>query len=259
MVNLIITQDRKVTGDTGKIIAYVGQDYSETICIVHPIFPGCRYYIEYKYNNTIYKNELDENGHVSLKVENSGYLKCQFIAIDIESGNNVFSSYPWNLIIKESLQTETSHYPCNSINHLYHHNHKHNFCDHDINFNAYEAFCKLKDSIDNESDIRFTELQLIRDDIMDIKKYLHLDDTTASTLDADLQTNVGQYYANSNSEHFPEPNTAYKLIVSTYGNKNILQHAYEDNSNNVYYRSATSSNNNAYIWNDWIKLDVAVD
>ena len=76
MVNLVITQDRKVTGDNGKIIAYEGQEWSEVINIVHPQFPGCKYFIEYKYNNTIYKNELDSNGHVSLKVENSGYLNC---------------------------------------------------------------------------------------------------------------------------------------------------------------------------------------
>ena len=260
MVNLVITQDRKVTGDNGKIIAYEGQEWSEVINIVHPQFPGCKYFIEYKYNNTIYKNELDSNGHVSLKVENSGYLKCQFLAINIADGNIEFASYPWNLIIKESLKTETEHYPCDSINHLYHHHeHPHKmtscYCNNNCAFNAYEAYGKLKLEIENESDIRFNEIQSIINDVTEIKKYLHLDDTTASKIDADLMINEGIYYANNFSENFPEQNKSYKLVVSNYGDNNILQHAYETNSNNIWYRSATVIDNNS-VWNEWVKLDV---
>lgn len=263
MVNLVITQDRKVTGDNGKIIAYEGQDWSEIINIIHPQYPGCKYFIEYKYNNTIYKNELDANGHVSLKVENSGYLKCQFLAINIANGDIEFSSYPWNLIIKESLKTEAEHYPCNSINHTYCHHHEHankscscnSNCD-DDNFNAYEAYGKLKMAIENESDIRFNEMQNVINDIAEIKKYLHLDDTTASKIDADLMINEGIWYANNLSVNFPEQSKAYKLVVTKYNDINLLQHAYETNSTNIYYRSATISDDN-YVWNNWVKLDVA--
>lgn len=263
MVNLVITQDRKVTGDNGKIIAYEGQDWSEVINIIHPQYPGCKYYIEYKYNNVIYKNELDVNGHVSLRVENSGYLKCQFLAINIANGSIEFSSHPWNLIIKESLKTEAEHYPCDSINHSYCHHHEHankscscnNICN-DDNFNSYEAYGKLKMQIENESDIRFNEVQSVINDIADIKRYLHLDDTVASTIDADLMINEGTWYANKQSSHFPENSKAYKLVVTKYNEDHLLQHAYENNSDKVHYRSAITDSNN-YVWNNWKELDIS--
>lgn len=256
MVNLVVTQDRRVTGDNGKIIAYEGQDYSEVINIIHPQYPGCEYYIEYKYNNTIYKNKLDSNGHVSLKVERSGYLKCQFVVIDVATGNVEFSSYPWNLIVKESLKVEPDHYPCSSIHHL---SHSHNHCGcnkpEDVDFNAYEAYGKLAQQIDNESEIRFNEIQSLNRDIAEIKKYLQLDDTTASKLDADLMINEGVWYANSMSTNFPESNKSYKLVVTKYNETNILQHAYELNSNNIYYR-CSKVNNTEHIWTEWTKLDL---
>ena len=108
---------------------------------------------------------------------------------------------------------------------------------------------------EKESDIRFNEIQSIINDVTEIKKYLHLDDTTASKIDADLMINEGIYYANNFSENFPEQNKSYKLVVSNYGDNNILQHAYETNSNNIWYRSATVIDNNS-VWNEWVKLDV---
>ncbi|MDY5928625.1 MAG: pyocin knob domain-containing protein [Candidatus Onthovivens sp.] len=259
MINLVITQDGKVTGDNGKIIAYEGQDYSEIINIVHPQYVGCRYYVEYKYNNTIYKNQLNDNGQVSLKVENSGYLKCQLLAITID-GEIKFKSYPWNLIIKESLRTEAEHYPCSSINHHHEHSNRSCGCNCDKsnnNFNAYEAYSKLKMELENESDIRFNEMQLLIKDISEIKKYLHLDDTEASHIDANTKIFEGIWYADSTSNNFPDSThtKSYKLVVSKYGTEYILQHAYENNSNDVYYRSSKDG----VSWSEWTKLNLSTD
>ena len=90
MVNIVVSQNKTVTGDTGKIIAYEGEEYSEVINIVHPIYDDAIYYIEYKYDDTIYRNKLDSNGQVSIKVGNAGYVKCQFVVIGTIHGNVIF-------------------------------------------------------------------------------------------------------------------------------------------------------------------------
>ena len=104
MVNIVISQNGNVTGDKGKIIAYEGQKYSEVLNIVHPLIDGAKYYIEYKYADTILRNELDSNNNVSIQVFDAGYVQCKFVAIDLLSGDIVFKSKTWNLIVKQDLK-----------------------------------------------------------------------------------------------------------------------------------------------------------
>lgn len=259
MVNIVVSQNGNVTGDKGKIIAYEGQNYSEVINIVHPLFNGVKYYIEYKYDNTILRNELDSNGHVSIKVGIAGYVKCQFIAIDLVTGDITFKSKSWNLIVKQDLKIEESHYPCNSLGHHYKHRPPmiiatpHGYPSND-DFNAYEAYAKLSQELSNEEDIRFNEMQSLRQELAEIKAFIGMDDTIASTLNADEIIVPGKYNANSSSTGFPETNKEYMLDVSYYGDDNILQTAYEKESNNVYYRSTLAITSGEPEWNGWTLL-----
>lgn len=262
MVNIVISQNGNVTGDKGKIIAYEGQNYSEVLNIIHPLFSGVKYYIEYKYDNTILRNELDSNNQVSIKVGNAGYIQCQFIAIDLVTGDTIFKSKSWNLIVKEDLKIEESHYPCNSLGHHYKHRppmviaHSGICSGQNNGFNAFEAYEKLSNELSNEEDIRFDEVQSIRQELAEIKAAIGLDDPVASTLNANTIIIPGSYNANNLSSGFPKENTEYELKVSYYGDENILQMAYEKNSNDVYYRSTLAINANEPEWNDWTLLSL---
>lgn len=261
MVNIVVSQNGNVTGDKGKIIAYEGQSYSEVINIVHPQFSGVKYYIEYKYSNTILRNELDTNGRVSIKVDNAGYVNCQFIAIDSLTGDIIFKSKNWNLIVKEELKTEAIHYPCASIGHRYNHRPPVEVAPHYCgasDFNAYEAYAKLNQELCNEEDIRFNEIQSIRQELAEIKAFIDMDDAFASTLNADELIIPGKYNANSSSIGFPKNNTDYTLEISYYGDNNILQIAYEKESNNVYYRSTLANISGAPEWNSWTLLTLSI-
>ena len=262
MLNIVVSQNGNVTGDKGKIIAYEGQLYSEVINIVHPLFPGATYYIEYKYDNTILRNELDASNHVSIKIENAGYIVCQFIAIDILTGDILFKSKQWSLIINEALKIEESHYPCHSVNHHYKHReptiiaHSSHDCDNKCNneFKMIENYKKLLDRISNEEDVRFNEMQSIRQELAEIKAAIGINDGFVSTLNADDILIVGTYNANTLSTGFPKKNMEYTLTVCYYDDENVLQIAYEKNSNDTYYRSTLSNNAAGPVWNDWTLL-----
>lgn len=265
MVNIVVSQNMNVTGDKGKIIAYEGQGYSEVINIVHPSFPGAEYYIEYKYDNTILRNKLDSNGHVSIKVGRAGYVNCQFIAVNISDGDIVFASKTWSLIIKEALKIEESHYPCSSMGHHYKHRPPvpiatpNGYCNPN-DFNAYEAYAKLSNELSNEEDIRFNEIQNLRQEIADIKAYLGIDNAVRSKLDANECITPGTYKASAMSDNFPDPNKEkeYDLVVSYYGDENILQNAYEVGSDNVYYRSTIDITSGVpATWTDWTLLNLS--
>ena len=85
-----------------------------------------------------------------------------------------------------------------------------------------------------------------------------LDNVAASTLNADTIMIPGNYNANSLSVGFPKDNTEYDLKVSYYGDDNILQIAYEKNSDNVYYRSTLAINVSEAEWNDWTLLTLQI-
>lgn len=259
MVNLVISQNGNVTGDKGKIIAYEGQEYSEIINIIHPLFSGAKYYIEYKYDNTILRNELDSNNRVSIKINNAGYIKCQFIAKDLLSGDIIFKSKTWNLIVKQELKIEKSHYPCDSLGHRYNHRPSEiiatsHHCLHNDNFNAHEVCTKLSQELSNEEDIRFNEIQSIRQELAEIKAVMGIDDVIASTLDANTIITPGKYNASAYSTGFPENNKEYILDVSYYGDNNVLQIASEKESNNVYYRSTLAITSGEPEWGSWTLL-----
>lgn len=175
MINIVVSHDKRVTGDVGKIAAYENQDYSEVIQITHPLFEGAKYFIEYKYLNTIYRNELDANGQVSIKIEKAGYAKCQLIAVDIVTKNIIFASDMWNLIVKEVSKIQPSHYPCDSH---FHYTHRAPVqiipggCGMN-DFNAYEAYSKLAHKLSNEEDIRFNEIQKLNQEIVALKEQIN--------------------------------------------------------------------------------------
>jgi hypothetical protein len=260
MINIVVSQNGNVTGDKSKIIAYEGQQYSEIINITHPLFSGAKYYIEYKYDNTILRNELDSNNRVSIKINNAGYVKCQFIAIDLLSEDIIFKSKTWNLIVKEDLKIEVSHHPCDAFGHRYKHikpiqiapNANNN------NFNAFEAYAKISHELSNEEDIRFNEIQELRQELAELKAFIDMEDTIASTLNANKIITPGKYNANVYSTGFPENNKEYNLNVSYYGDDNILQTAYEKKSNKVYYRSTLAVVSGEPEWNGWTLLTLQV-
>lgn len=258
MINIVVSQNGNVSGDKGKIIAYEGQNYSEVINIIHPIFSNVKYYIEYKYDNTILRNELDANNQVSIKIMNAGYIKCQFIAVKMFTEDVVFKSKSWNLIIKEDLKIEESHYPCNVVGHHYKHRppmimaHP-GYCRHNCNDNL-DMYKKLSDEINNEEEIRFNEIQSIKEELADIKNILKINNSVSSILNANTIIIPGSYNAHSSSTGFPKDNTAYTLVVSYYGDNNILQLAYEKNSPDVYYRCTLNSNTSEPNWADWALL-----
>ena len=262
MVNITIFQNGEVTGDNGKIIAYVGEEYSQPIHIVHPLFSHIskeiEYYVEYKYNQTIYKNKLDENGVVRLKVENAGYMKCQLVAIDTFNTEIVFKSKTWNFIIQETLKVEPSHYPC-SITEYYNGHKEYNATVQVNNCNCNNDSCnakyqKLIDELQNEEDIRFSEIVSLKSDIIKIKELLNIDQNTASYLNANEIINSGKYLANKDSINFPKTNQPYKLIV-TNENGFITQQAFETTSNEVSFRSGITSNGTT-IWESWQNISI---
>lgn len=259
MINIVVSQNGSVTGDTGKILGYEGYEFSEIINITHPLFPGTQYFIEYKYDNTILRNKLDGNNRVSIKINNAGYVNCKFVAIDIATGDVQFMSNSWTMIIKESLKIESSHYPCNS--HYYSHRHPtviahSRYCDNNNGFDAFGAYEKLKAELDNEEDIRFNELQAIRQELVEIKSAIGLNTNVASTLNANTLVTPGRYNANSLSTNFPKTNTEYEIHVSEYGDSNILQMAYEKNSKIVHYRSTILNATFESEWTEWVLMSL---
>ena len=266
MVNITISYDGVVTGDKGKIIGYEGQEYSEVINIVHPTFSGTKDYIEYKYGNTIFRNEIDSSGQVSIKIGTSGYVKCQYLAIDISTGEIKFKSDYWNCIIKKGLKIQPSHFPCNAIGHRYHDRRPQVVagyyyddacgCIHGNpdSFNAYEAYSKLYDMIENESDIRTNLLDDVNKDIAKIKEVLHINETIASKIDPNTLMIDGTYKVEYNEEYesnLPDSNSrnGYTIVVMSFGEDYILQNAKEDNTTNLYTR--TLEDKLMQTWTEW--------
>lgn len=260
MANITIHQTGVVTGDVGKIIAYKGQDYSEIITITHPIFKGCEYYLEYKYDQTIYRNKLNANNQVMIEIKDSGYAKCQLIACDIVTGNVLFRSKSWNLMIEEGLEIEPSHYPCSSFMHgsqVYksHNNfyYNHGECKHahdNKSIDSYDAYYKLMTELRNEEEIRFRETQLIHEELIKIKEALNISDPVASILNANEQNIPGKYIAAIDSTNFPNNEQEFVLLVTTYNN-NILQNAYEVDGDNTWYRSGVMDKEGKITWTPW--------
>lgn len=269
MVNITVYQNGDVIGDKGKVIAYVGQNYSEPIQIVHPIFEGnpIRYFVEYKYNHTRYKDELDSNNRVQLKIEKNGYIQCQFIAENIYTGAILFKSKSWNFIVKEEFNIEPSHYPCSghTLNYSGHDcfNNSYNKHHHNdnMNFDYYKAYYELKTEIENEETIRYNEILQIQQDLIKIKEALNIvDNTLPIHIDANKVITAGNYNADVTSINFPDVNQEYKLSVTTYTD-HILQQAFEIDSDNVWYRTGTSTTNDSsnIIWTSWSPLIMRVE
>ena len=277
MINVTVYQNGDVLGDIGKIIGYIGQKYSEDINIVHPLFvgsdgiTGAEYYLEYKYNNTIYREKLDGNNNVKvlLDCEREGYLQCQLVAIDILNGNMIFKSNPWNFLVSISPTLEPSHYPCSAFmynfkddfdfHHRYHNGHFHNCyvppihncgCNEDKeNFNAYEAYTKLYNELQDEEKIRFNETKQLYEDIMRIKEILHIDDPKSSILNADKLTQPGHYLASVGSIGFPKDNVEYDVIVTKL--ENILNQQALDENGEYSLRKGKFNENGEIEWESW--------
>ena len=269
MINITVYQNGDITGDKGKIIGYEGQSYSETINIVHPIFigtesGGVEYFVDYKYNQTIYRDKLDANNNIKLKLEKAGYLKCQLVAVDIVTSQIVFKSKTWNFLVQHEMQPEPSHYPC--INKIYtgdicNHSNYPNMhtscnCNHDT---GYEAYYKLLQELRNEEDIRYNELQEVRNDILDIKNTIGMMNDITISNDANLLITSGTYYLSSNeSQNTPQvdSNITFKVLVNTHANL-IIQEAYEMNGNRIWYRVGNKVENDT-TWTTWTQMNTNV-
>lgn len=264
MVNITIFQSGQVTGDCGKIIAYEGQTNSEEIKVLHPSFAGAEYFIEYKYGYTIYRSKLDANDLVTLKIEQADVIQCQFIAVDIMTGNVVFKSKTWYFNINSQLKPNVSHYPCNPHYTLNHHdsinyNHiAHSHCNHNCNSQSAPdltyMYRQLEERLNNEQEIRYNELTSIKRDIELIKTALNINENISSIIDADLAIEPGTYNADVNSINFPEPNNEYALEVSKSDESNIRQEAYEKDSDNIWYRTGLITGTGEVIWANWAPL-----
>lgn len=269
MVNITISYDGVVTGDKGKIIGYEGEEFSEVFYIVHPTFSGTEDYIEYKYGNTIFRNKIDSSGQVSIKLGTAGYVKCQYLAIDIETGQIKFKSDYWTCVIKRSLKIQPSHYPCNSMGHVYNdrrpqvvagYYYDDCMCTHgnSDSFNAFEAYKKLLDKIENESEIRTNLLNDVNADIAKIKEVLHINETIASKIDPNTLFVDGVYKVEYNQEYVEnlpnqESTNGYTITVINYGNDSVIQNAKEDNTNNLFVR--TIFNKLTDTWGEWSLLN----
>ncbi len=265
MVNITVHQTGEVTGDKGRLIGYEGQSLSEIITIVHPIFSGANYYIEYKYNNTIFRDVLDSNNRVSLKIEKDGYLTCQFIAVEINTGNILFKSCKWNFIIGSEQSLEPSHYPCSTfmngiMNHhecIYENHHRHyNHHDDDKNIDSYKAYYELLNELRNEEAVRFNETQKLNEDIIKIKQLLNIDTPIASILDANELINSGEYIAGIGSKNLPNEDNLqtstqeFRLSIYKY-NSTVSQQAFESDGDNIWYRIGNISADNSITWSEW--------
>lgn len=262
MVNIVVHQTGEVTGDKGKLIGYESQILSETINIVHPIF-NANYYIEYKYNNTLFRDILDANNRVQLRLERHGYLTCQFVAIDINSGNVIFKSNRWNFIVGSESSLEPSHYPCSSFMDDYHLNHHqcvydihHCNCDNkDESIDSYKAYHELLNELRNEEEIRFNETSKLNEDIIKIKQILNIDNPIASIIDANEIITTGEYQAGINSKHMPIENESglstqeFKLVIYKHNNT-ISQQAFEITTDTIWYRTGTIANTDV-TWTEW--------
>ena len=257
MVNITVYQNGDVVGDTGKIIAYEGQSYSSAITIVHPLFSGAKYYVEYTYNNTIFRDQLNSNNQVSLRIEKAGYLKCQFVAIDILSSEILFKSHAWNFLIQSSMSTEPSHYPCSS--HIYdntgynsfnHSNYKQSMnCNHQHNsIDSYKAYYELLTELRNEEDIRYREIQNIYNDLKLIKDALGIGNNTPSLLDANKVIQAGSYIAAIGSINFPVDQECTLEVANHNGH--IIQQCFECDGDNIWFRTGEDDNGNV-TWNSW--------
>lgn len=264
MVNITVHQTGEVTGDKGRLIGYEGQSMSETITVVHPIFSGANYYIEYKYNATIFRDVLDSNNRVNIKIEKDGYLTCQFIAVEINTGNILFKSHKWNFIIGSQMDLEPSHYPCSSFMHttmnhhqcIHDHHHYHDHCNNDKNIDSYNAYYELLNELRNEEDVRFNETQKLNEDVIKIKQILNIDNSIASIIDANEIINSGEYIAGIGSKNLPNEEdlleSTQEYILSVYKRNNIIsQQAFESDSNNIWYRTGSMLTDRNIIWSDW--------
>lgn len=254
MIKLNVYQNGDVLGDTGKIVAYEGSCYSDIINIVHPIYEGAEYFVEYKCQQTLMRDRLDSNNNVRIRIGKAGYLLCQFIATDIQTGDVLFRSNSWNLLIQKQMTVEPSHYPCPS--HPTPHNIHHGCFPHQPapnnspNMDSYEAYYKLVTELRNEEDIRYRENQAIREDLMKIKDALNIADPTPSIIDANEVIKQGKYIALINSINFPTNDQEYFLIVNQYNNK-IIQEAHEIDGDNIWYRSGMVSVDAIPYVGDW--------
>ena len=260
MVNITIYQNGDVTGDKGRIIGYDDQKYSEPITIVHPLHTGAEYYIDYKYNQTVFRDKLDALGRVRLKIEKAGYLNCQCLAIDVLSGDVIWRSNSWNFIVNRVAKLEPSHYPCSSIIHgpippnCWNHSnypsahHHHHHCD-DKSIDSYRAYYELLNELRNEEEIRYNETQALQEEIRKIKEALDIDNNQPSILDANEVVISGNYIAAVGSINFPVTEQECVLKVTTHG-LHITQECTECDGDNVWYRTGEKINSD-YVWTEW--------
>ena len=97
-------------------------------------------------------------------------------------------------------------------------------------------------------------MQSIRQELAEIKAAMGIDDIVASTLDINKLIIPGKYNARYDSTGLPENNKEYILDVSYYGDNNVLQIAYEKESDNVYYRSTLAIISGEPEWSSWTLL-----
>lgn len=263
MINITIYQTGEVTGDCGKLIGYEGTELSEVINIVHPIYEGCNYAIEYKLNQVVCRKYLDSNNHVSLTLGESGYITCQLLALDISTGNIVWQSYRWNFIIGEKMKVEPSHYPCyshvyNSMNHhvcdYYGHHDTHDCINNDTSIDSYNAYYKLMQRIENEETVRFDEIQRLTEDVIKIKQVLNIGDVIPSTADVNTLTSPGEYIVTANSENLPSDDSQeFRIHVYKY-NSTISQQAFELDNDNIWYRTGKIASDDSITWTNWVAI-----
>lgn len=257
MINITVLQSGTVIGDVGKIIAYQGQQFSEPIKIVHPNLAGCQYYIQYKYHDTIYRNKLNLNDIVKIKIESNGYLRCQFIAINIDDGVPQFISKDWLFIINESLKPN---YCMNNDIPMHDLMYKPQ-CYPNAEFNTFEAYTKIINELRNEENIRNEQITQLTLAIEEIKNELSMNNTTESIYDLNMCTTSGTYHADINSINGPSKfdlsDEPYILNVRKT-NDVIIQEAYELDGDAVWSRTGTL-NNDIIIWSEWSNHIVKVE
>lgn len=260
MINITVYSTKDVIGDKGKIIGYEGQLKSEPIQITHPAYPSAEYYIEYKYNQTIYRDKLDSSDKVVIQTLEPGYVKCHFVACDIRTGNVIFKSYPWNLIVAKETNVEPNHYPCyNDVGYQKYRNPYNHYdcgCNHSNNASnndcSYKAYAELYNLLNEEVEIRNSAIKSLYEELQLLKAELNIQDEIYRVLDADLLVLPGKYWANESSIHFPHENEKYKLEVSTNSiTSEIMQTAYEIDSDNIWYRTGSMTDENTASFTKW--------
>ena len=220
MITLRVGRDGNVAGDVNNIAAYANEKRSKPIRVLHPDFPQAVHIIKYHQGHLDAFEVINRDDLFSFVVHDSGPVRCQYIAQDRCTGQTIFASRMFTLIISKAIE--------------------HN-CDNHIP--ELPDYGQLQSEI-NKLTRRLQQVGIlpVRDRGVIANCNQLLLDGESILLEGSINTPEGTYRSNNQ----------YLFRVRIIDNFTIqVAQLLKKGAKAVFYRTGYAQNSNNYIWTEW--------